>query len=690
MRVRVLWAGGLLLVAAFGFAASYRGVVAPLLLVAAVALPFGALTLGRKLRAGTLLPALLVIVLAAAGAWLALRAGDVAVTDAVPRLLTTPRPAPDTAATLTPTVLLVVLVATLVAAAVLGSDDVRSALLAPVVGAAMLYTATLLLSAGTADPHGITGVARLVIAAAGWSHPYLRGDRTLAWRPAAAVPAAVVAVLALGAGTLAPAGAFDPREHVTPPTVRLSQPSPLTQLRVWGANPDVRILRAKVTGTDRLRLATLDTFSGAAWQVSGDYRQLGLSSRGDLPPATRERDVRATVRLDRLGGVWLPSAGVATASSLDDVLLDPDDGTLAGPGRVRPGLTYDVEARLDAPTSQQLSVAAVPRSVPARYLALPNAPVGFSQYARAAVRGASTPLEEAIALESAVATGRRLDPKAVSGSSYGRLSTFLFAPAGTAGASVGSVEQFAAAFAVLGRAVGLPTRLVVGFDLPDAGGTVTVRGRDATAWPEVYLQGTGWVAFSPTPGSDDSAAGGALRDDVLQRLSERAEKLPPATPPVTPTTAPGGAAPTTPPAARPASRDDGGLPGWALALVVAAAVLLFVLVLVAGLRVLRTRRHRRRGARGAWAELVDLLVLVDRRPDPGRPAPEIAADALALLGEPAAVVAAAADREAFAPGGGPATPVWGHLRVLRRRARTSLPRYRRVLLPLDPRPLVRR
>jgi Transglutaminase-like superfamily len=350
----------------------------------------------------------------------------------------------------------------------------------------------------------------------------------------------------------------------------------------------------------------------------------------------------------------------------------------------------------------------VPKSVPPRYLALPNAPIGFAQYARAAVRGASTPLEEAIALEHAVATGRRLDPKAPTGSSYGRLQQFLFGAANTAGALVGTDEQFAAGFAVLAREVGLPTRLVVGFILgkPAANGTITVHGGDATVWPEVYFAGAGWVPFAPTPGSGDGTADASLRQSVLQRLSEQASVLP-VPPPIAPAPnrstgplRPGG------PAAHDQRDDSGPSTGALIAIGIVGALVLLLLLLV-GLRVLRSARHRHQGAAGAWAELVDLLVLVGHRPAIGDTAPTIAAvfdstfpapgprTVSPATGSPSAHgaaadrIAAAADRDAFAPHRSD-TPaeVWHDLHMLRRRARRTLPRYRRVLLRVDPRPLL--
>jgi hypothetical protein len=67
----------------------------------------------------------------------------------------------------------------------------------------------------------------------------------------------------------------------------------------------------------------------------------------------------------------------------------------------------------------------------------------------------------------------------------------------------GYCEQFATAMAVLCREVGLPARLVTGF----APGTYNpftgyyeVKGSDAHAWVEVFVDGFGWVQFDPTPG----------------------------------------------------------------------------------------------------------------------------------------------------------------------------------------------
>ncbi|MEM7263855.1 MAG: transglutaminase-like domain-containing protein [Planctomycetota bacterium] len=66
----------------------------------------------------------------------------------------------------------------------------------------------------------------------------------------------------------------------------------------------------------------------------------------------------------------------------------------------------------------------------------------------------------------------------------------------------GHCEYFASAMAMLGRCVGVPTRVVGGFHVSERnpfGDYAVVRERDAHAWIEAYLPDEGWVTFDPTP-----------------------------------------------------------------------------------------------------------------------------------------------------------------------------------------------
>lgn len=66
----------------------------------------------------------------------------------------------------------------------------------------------------------------------------------------------------------------------------------------------------------------------------------------------------------------------------------------------------------------------------------------------------------------------------------------------------GYCSYFATAFVLLARGEGIPARYVQGFCIPVNGKEqeITVKSSMAHAWPEVYIEGVGWIPFEPTPG----------------------------------------------------------------------------------------------------------------------------------------------------------------------------------------------
>ncbi|MBA2549024.1 MAG: DUF3488 domain-containing transglutaminase family protein [Burkholderiaceae bacterium] len=65
----------------------------------------------------------------------------------------------------------------------------------------------------------------------------------------------------------------------------------------------------------------------------------------------------------------------------------------------------------------------------------------------------------------------------------------------------GYCEHYASAFVFLMRALGVPARVVTGYqggEINPVDGFVTVRQSDAHAWSEVWLAGRGWVRVDPT------------------------------------------------------------------------------------------------------------------------------------------------------------------------------------------------
>jgi transglutaminase-like putative cysteine protease len=701
---RLGWATLLLATGAWQLSTAWSGPTAAVVFGVAVVGPLLLIAAGSRLRLPSFVVALALIVgcLAAGYRWAVPDgvAPTAALRDTVARLLTEQRPAPASPELLAPGVLLVVVVATWVAVRTVRTRGRGAGLVAAPVGAVALYTAAALLTAGKADPKGYVAGAIVVLAAAGWFVLDLPRPPSVATGARFVPTAALAAAVAIGFSLAWVGGAgFDPRRLVDPPGRTVSESSPLPRIAAWQQQGDTELLRANIDAGTRLRLVVLSEYTGATWSATATYLRPGAAAENPLPVA-HQTTVSAQVSITGLNGPWLPTPGRAVSVSLSDVDIEPGAGSLAvREGALRPGMSYSVRAVLDSPRAEEVAAAGVPSDASvSQLLEVPRLPRVFADYARRVTYGASTPFEQAVAIEFAVRDGGRVDATAPVGSSYARLETFLFrTPGSEPGVHAGTSEQFATAFAVLARSVGLPTRVVVGFaggtQAPD--GTWVVRGRDAQAWPEVYFAGLGWYGFDPTP----SAAGRSNSDEqlklnVLDRMGEQVERMVLAP---TPEVSPGSVTPTTPAVA--AVRPSPGMGPVISQVAVGAGIgVLAYLAIIWLARSLRRRRHKRAGDRGAWSEVVDLMVLLGRPPPVWRPAPEVAADLAGLVpvtgdrAHPGQIIAAAADRAAFAPPGGPGAGagVWPALRDLRRAVRAAVPLRRRLAWPVDPRPLLTR
>lgn len=81
----------------------------------------------------------------------------------------------------------------------------------------------------------------------------------------------------------------------------------------------------------------------------------------------------------------------------------------------------------------------------------------------------------------------------------------------------GYCAHYASAFAVLGRALGIPTRVALGYrasNAQDGEGRYVVTNRDLHAWCEVHLYGIGWIPIDMTPASANAAQGTDAPDDA--------------------------------------------------------------------------------------------------------------------------------------------------------------------------------
>lgn len=96
----------------------------------------------------------------------------------------------------------------------------------------------------------------------------------------------------------------------------------------------------------------------------------------------------------------------------------------------------------------------------------------------------------------------------------------------------GYCAHYATAFVLLARAEGLPARYVEGFSVPITEEKVMdVYSGRAHAWPEVYFEGVGWIAFEPTPGYSELFYDGWEIKQPVEAKGEEAEEEIQETPP---------------------------------------------------------------------------------------------------------------------------------------------------------------
>lgn len=97
----------------------------------------------------------------------------------------------------------------------------------------------------------------------------------------------------------------------------------------------------------------------------------------------------------------------------------------------------------------------------------------------------------------------------------------------------GYCVHFAHAAVFLLRSQGIPARVAIGYGVQTqqrgAGSAVLIFAHEAHAWPELYLDGVGWVTFDIAPEQSDEPPSQHVDQDLEAALGELARKEPPNT-----------------------------------------------------------------------------------------------------------------------------------------------------------------
>jgi transglutaminase-like putative cysteine protease len=404
------------------------------------------------------------------------------------------------------------------------------------------------------------------------------------------------AVLATAADPVEqPAYSLRDKQQVPLPVARVA--SPLTEIAARMLDPREPVFRYTTEDwVDRWRLVVLDTFDGANWTTSGQYRRMG-ALLDKAPGITAPTDRRnASVEFLEDETQWVPSQAMPASVAGIASLVNEDSGMLAVPGRQGP-VSYGLTWWAPSPPFEELYGAAIDPTARAGDVAA--IPPEISELAQTAVAGMRPSFQTALVLEKylsdnyTVATGENLP----TGNGWPQLTEFLTE------SKRGTSEQFATAYVVLANTIGMPARVAVGFRAPEGAGTdVVVRNQDVLAWPEVAVAGVGWVPLDPT---GEAAGSGAPAEGLAESTARAREALP------EPEDI---QEPELPPADENENPTDDGpgitIPWLAIAITVAGVAVAWLAGVPLTAAIRRWRRRHRPGAGavvGAWHEARDRL-----------------------------------------------------------------------------------
>jgi len=270
----------------------------------------------------------------------------------------------------------------------------------------------------------------------------------------------------------------------------------------------VDLLTVRTADPQYLRLTTLESFDGVSFTLGSISAPASQEVGHGLPPAPGRVDTDL-VHLSVTGAkplaenyLPLPYSPVAVRVA-GDWRLDLGTRTVFSTTSTTSGLTYSATSAVAQPDAAQ-AAATGPASpepglsaqlvrdeyVPSYELA------ALRLLALDATRGARTAFQEAVDIQNYLRSAPftyKLNVAPMSGPEA--LETFLEST------HTGYCQQFAVAMAALARALGLPSRVAVGFTdgtriAPD---TYQITNHDAHAWPEIWFPNTGWLRFEAAP-----------------------------------------------------------------------------------------------------------------------------------------------------------------------------------------------
>ncbi len=604
----------------------------------------------------------------------------------------------------------------------------------PVIGPLAAMATTALFAGQTNSVALVQGVAMAVGALVlALLHQWLvveplRGEDSagsMSRRTSAVGLTAIVAVTASLLGPNLPlAGAnerFDLRDHQERPWDPLAEPSPLVTLKASlkdGRSEEPVFTVIADQPLTRWTTAVLASYSGTVWSVAdegpggpAEFEPVDqrFPASGDDPTA----DGRAVVsyRLEFAEPtLWVPVAGrVLEVEGSNDLRFNQQTGTIAAPLRLAAGTELTISS---APRSEPSLVDLVSATAVAveEGADLELVPPQLRNLAGDLFEGIDPGPSRVAALAERFTQSGFYDHTEATrpGHNLARLDDFLSDPDRV----IGYAEQYAAAAGVLSQLAGVPTRVVVGYQIPPErydDGRAIVLADDISAWIEIATVDFGWVPIDVTPDRarepQDESLGVTVTDVAIPN---------PPPPPPPPPDDRVEARPDTQDNElddEPTADDDGsfgnsfGTP--AIVATTAIGLPISLLTFFGGVVILAKRRRRQQRQRGptrtrvagAWSELLDGYAEAGLATSPSTTPGEIVATLLrdepsaADAAEDLRLLAEQVDRAAFHPRDpdeASADEAWQRCALVLETLRASRSPLQRLAMRTDPRPLSRR
>jgi hypothetical protein len=265
----------------------------------------------------------------------------------------------------------------------------------------------------------------------------------------------------------------------------------------------------------RWRGSALSRFDGKRWDNPPPIREIALPvEHGVLLVNTLDRTpirpghvIPYIVQLNEIAPEMLFIAGMPRTISINLPMVrravESGSYLINLPVGYRGGLMYGVNSFFEDDTAP---VRTTPRQLSLRdreeLLQLPEIDPRIPRLAREMTAGGLSEVERARMLEHRLRSDYGYTLELLPAAVADPLANFLFER------KKGHCEYFASAMAVMLRSLGIPSRVITGFQSGVYNPMThlqVVRASDAHSWVEAWIPGNGWTTFDPTP-ADPSAA----------------------------------------------------------------------------------------------------------------------------------------------------------------------------------------